>query len=109
LAGKSVILELVTFRTQDGVSERQFDEAVRSVGDFLAEQPGFLSRQVATVDTDGSRVDLVWWKNLDDARAAAESIRTDPRAASFMACLDPDSVRLSHARLTHAQPEQLPW
>lgn len=104
-----MILELVTFRIHDGVGERQFDEAVRSVGNFLAEQPGFLSRQVLTVDTDGSRVDLVWWKDLADALAAAESIRTDPRAAAFMACLDPDSVRVSHARLTHARPEQLPW
>ncbi|MET7731851.1 hypothetical protein ABZT02_10830 [Streptomyces sp. NPDC005402] len=109
MAGKPVILELVTFRTHDGVLEQQFDEAVRSVDGFLAEQPGFLSRQVLTVDTDGSRVDLVWWKDLAAARAAAESIRTDPRAASFMSCLDPDSVRVSHARLTHARPEQLPW
>ncbi|MPY57146.1 antibiotic biosynthesis monooxygenase family protein [Streptomyces spongiae] len=101
-----MILELVTFRIRPGVSEEQFAEAVRSVDGFLTEQPGFLSRQVLTVEGDRSHVDLVWWEDLAAAQAAAESIRKDPRAASFMSCLDPTSVHLSHARLTHSRPEK---
>ncbi|MGW3240321.1 hypothetical protein [Streptomyces olivaceus] len=104
-----MILELVSFRLRAGVSEEQFNEAVRSVDIFLAERSGFLSRQVLTVGGDGSRVDLVWWSTLEAAQSAADAIRSDSRAASFMACLDPASVSLSHARLTHSHPEQLPW
>jgi hypothetical protein len=104
-----LILELVSFRLRAGVSGEQFNEAVRSVDTFLAERQGFLSRQVLTADSDGSWVDLVWWSGLEAAQSAAEAIRNDPRAAPFMACLDPASVSLSHARLTHSRPEQLPW
>jgi hypothetical protein len=104
-----LILELVTFHIRPDASEQQFAEAVRSVDGFLAEQPGFLARQVLTVEADGSHVDLVWWQDTAAAEAAAESIRTDPRAASFMSCLDTASIRLSHARLSHSRPEQLPW
>jgi heme-degrading monooxygenase HmoA len=104
-----LILELVSFRLRAGVSEEQFNEAVRAVDTFLAKRPGFLSRQVLTVDADDSRVDLVWWSDLADAQGAADAIRSDPHAASFMACLDPASVDLSHARLMHSRPDQLPW
>lgn len=103
-----MILELVTFRLMDDVSEKRFSAAVRSVDEFLAEQAGFLARQVMTAE-DGGRVDLVWWKDLESAQEAARAIREAPRAEPFLACLDPGSIRVSHSELAHSVPRELPW
>ena len=104
-----MILELVTFRLRAGVSEEQFIEAVRAVDTFLTDRAGFRARQVLRTEADGGWVDLVWWADLAAARSAADAIGQDPAAASFMACIDPASVQVSHSELTHARPEQPPW
>ncbi len=96
-----MILELVSFRLRPGVEQGRFEPALAAVDDFLAGQPGFLSRQVFRAD-DGTWFDLVRWRDLDSARNAAAAIRSDDRCRDFLDCLDPASVTMTHAQLVRS-------
>ncbi|PBB33998.1 hypothetical protein CK214_06515 [Mesorhizobium sp. WSM3882] len=90
-------LEIVTFRlkpdaaagfvTQNGV-----------VTDWLAHQPGFLSRHLGERD-DGSWVDVVRWQSLEQAQSAAQRIMAEIGDCQAMQVIEPASVTMSHAAI----------
>lgn len=94
-----MIVELVEFTTVAGLADDDFRRAAAAVDDFLADQPGFLARRLLAGGADRDWVDLVWWTDLDSARAAARAIAADERCAPFLACLEPGSVTLRHLRV----------
>ncbi|HEV8558425.1 MAG TPA: hypothetical protein VGR06_18795 [Actinophytocola sp.] len=90
-------LEFVRFKLRDGVTDEELLEASRGVDAFLAEAPGFQSRQLYRDPTHW--IDLVVWSDLAAARAAAARIADDPRCTAFMDAIAAGSVVLSHAEL----------
>jgi hypothetical protein len=95
-----MILELVSFRLQPGISQEHFLSAVADVDEFLAGRPGYLGRQVYR-SGDGTWLDLVRWHDLPSAQAAAQAIRADRRCDAFLGCIAESSTTMTHAGLVH--------
>lgn len=92
------VAEIVTFRLASTTSGAAFLDAARATGPLVASQPGFLARRLSR-GTDGMWTDHVAWANLAAAEAAARDIMTDPRAAPFLAAIDPATLAMRHEAL----------
>ena len=91
------VLELVVFKLNAGVSRDELLATVDPVSRWIAEQPGFVSRDLA-FDADGDRwIDVVWWRTLGDAHAAAERAMSSPSCAPMFALIDMESTLMLHA------------
>ncbi|UCI08896.1 antibiotic biosynthesis monooxygenase family protein [Mesorhizobium sp. B1-1-8] len=88
-------LEIVSFRLKPG-TEAGFVASNGVVADWLARQPGFLSRHLGERD-DGSWVDVVRWQSLEQAQAAAQRIMTEIGDCEAMRAIQPASVDMGHA------------
>lgn len=95
-AREEKVLELVVFRLREGVARERFLETVDPVSQWIATQPGFVSRELA-YDEEGERwIDLVWWRTLADAQAAAERAMTSEACAPMFAMIDMDALLMVH-------------
>ena len=92
------VLELVVFKLADGVSHDEFLATVDPVSRWAKTQPGFISRELAYDAEHDQYVDVVWWRSLDEAHAAAEA------AMSSEACLPMFSkIELESATMIHGE------
>jgi hypothetical protein len=93
-AGK--VLELVVFKLNAGVSREQLLGTVDAVSDWIRRQPGFISRELSH-DAEGDRwIEVIWWRTLEDAHAAAERAMTSESCAPMFALIDMDSTLMAH-------------
>ena len=99
---ESKVLELVVFKLRGGVSREQFLGTVDGVSSWAGEQPGFISRELS-YDADGDRwIEVVWWRTMDDAHAAAERAMDSESCAPMFALIDEESTLMLHAERGHA-------
>lgn len=90
-------LEIVTFRLKPG-AEAGFVASNGTVTDWLARQPGFLSRHLGRRE-DGVWVDVVRWRSMEQARAAADRIMAEIGDSDALQSIEPASVAMSHAEV----------
>ncbi|RUU51972.1 antibiotic biosynthesis monooxygenase [Mesorhizobium sp. M2C.T.Ca.TU.002.02.1.1] len=90
-------LEIVTFRLKPG-TEAGFVASNGTVTDWLARQPGFLSRHLGRRE-DGVWVDVVRWRSMEQARAAADRIMAEIGDSDALQAIEPASVAMSHAEV----------
>src|SRR5829696_7028285 len=84
------VLELVVFGLREGASREDVLATSEAVSGWAGRQPGFISRELS-YDAEGDRwIDVVWWKTLDDARAAADRAMTSESCAPMFALIDMD-------------------
>ena len=88
-------LEIVSFRLKPG-TRAGFVAGNGVVTEWLAQQPGFLSRHLAERE-DQSWIDVVRWRSLEQARAAAGRIMAEIGDCQAMQAIDPASVDMGHA------------
>lgn len=92
------VVELVVFQVRDGVTREQLLETVDPVSAWIAGQPGFLSRDLA-YDREGDRwIDVIWWRTLEDAHAAAERAMSSEACAPMFALIDMESALMLHGK-----------
>jgi len=88
-------IELVRFRLQPGKTSAEWLKANEKINDWMKSQPGFRFRSLSETD-DGEWLDVVYWENLETAKAADEKF-----AAEMMSVCEPlvahDSVIVSHS------------
>ncbi len=90
------VLELVVFKLGAGVSREQFLGTVDPVSTWIARQPGFVSRELCH-DAEGDRwIDVVWWRTMEEAQAAAELAMTSESCAPMFALIDMESTLMVH-------------
>ncbi|RRI00685.1 hypothetical protein EH240_16790 [Mesorhizobium tamadayense] len=95
-------LEIVSFRLKPE-AEADFVANNGVVTDWLACQPGFLSRHLGKRE-DGNWIDVVRWRSLEQARAAAERIMAEIGDCEAMQAIEPASVAMSHAAVAVSMP-----
>jgi heme-degrading monooxygenase HmoA len=91
-----VVLEIVTCKMKEGVTDAQVIEAADALQRDVAGMPGFVGRQVLK-SGDGTWVDVVRWTSEELALAAFKEIEERPSAQAFMAITDMSSVTMLHA------------
>jgi hypothetical protein len=90
------VLELVVFKLRGGVSRERFLATVEPVSSWIARQPGFLSRELYQ-DAEGDRwMDVVWWRTMAEAQAAAELAMTSEPCAPMFDLIDMESTLMVH-------------
>jgi hypothetical protein len=95
-SGPQKVLELVVFRLGEGVSREQFLGTVDGVSRWISRQPGFISRELA-YDGDGDRwIEVVWWRSMAEAQAAAELAMGSDSCAPMFALIDMESTLMLH-------------
>ena len=100
-AGEGKVLELVVFRLEEGTSHQRFLGTVDAVSAWIADQPGFVSRELVH-DSEGSRwIDVVWWSSMDDACAAAERAMSSEACAPMFGLIDMESTLMIHGESVH--------
>ncbi len=99
----SEVIEYVTFKLAEGVSDADFLTTVQATNAFLSECDGFIHRHLSKGD-DGVWLDHLLWASMETAKAAAEGMPSRPELASFMAYVDMASVKMHHNQLmtTHS-------
>jgi len=93
-------LEIVTFRLKPG-TEAGFVANNGVMTDWLARQPGFLSRHLGKRD-DGTWVDVVRWQSMEQAQAAADRITAEIGDSEAVQAIDSASVDMRHAAIVLA-------
>ena len=91
------VLEVVVFKLNEGVSREQLLGTVDPVSRWAAEQPGFVSRELLHDATGDRWIDLVWWRSMEDAHAAAESAMTSEACAPMFSLIDEGATLMVHA------------
>ena len=90
------VLELVVFKLNEGVSREELLGTVDAVSGWISGQPGFISRELS-YDSAGDRwIEVVWWRTLRDARAAAELAMTSESCRPMFALIDMSSTLMAH-------------
>ena len=90
------VLELVVFELKEGVSREHFLSTVDAVSDWIGEQPGFISRDLSYDATGARWIEVVWWRTLEDAHAAAERAVTSESCRPMFALIDMSSTLMAH-------------
>jgi hypothetical protein len=94
---ESKVLELVVFKLIPGASREEFLGTVDGLSEWAARQPGFVSRELSH-DAEGDRwIELVWWRTMGDAKAAAENALSSESCARMFALIDMESTEMIHA------------
>ncbi len=89
------VVELVLFRTKAGVSEQSMNEAAQTVQTWLAEQPGYIRRELLMTN-EGQWGDLVYWNSFEEAMAAGAKFMTLPEAAVFGSVMEETTIQMFH-------------
>ena len=91
------MLEVVLFHVKAGVTDTQVLAASAKTQEWLAQADGYLARELSK-DDEGQWLDIVHWRTLAAAQAAAEQIMQQPCAADFMAIIDPERITMLHVK-----------
>jgi hypothetical protein len=96
------VVELVVVGLRPGTSGEEFLGTVDAVSSWIAEQPGFVSRSLVE-DRDGGRwIDVVWWRSMQEAQAAAERAMSSASCAPMFGLIDMESTLMVHGERLHA-------
>ena len=92
----SDVMEMVRFNLADSADAAALRAGAQAIEGWLSSQPGFVSRSLVGPDAAGRWTDLVRWRSLAEAQAAARQLPTLPEAGAFLALLDMGTVEMSH-------------
>ena len=91
----NIAIEVVVFKAKAGVSDSQLQTAALAVTPILKEMPGFISREFGASE-DGKYIDVVHWKDLPSAKAAAEKVMSIPKCGEFFGLIDQNQMQFMH-------------
>ena len=90
------VLEIVSFRLNEGVSDTAFLDAAAGTEAMLRAR-GALVRRYLVRDETGLWTDIIEWTSMEAALAAAETVLQHPDFAPFGGMIDGHTVQMRHA------------
>jgi DNA-3-methyladenine glycosylase I len=90
------VLELVVFKLHGGVTRDQFLPTADAVSEWAKQQPGFISRELCYAEAEDKWIEVVWWRTLHDAEAAAEAAVSSESCAPMFALIEMDQMQFLH-------------
>ncbi|MFL1896433.1 hypothetical protein ACJRPK_12080 [Aquimarina sp. 2-A2] len=91
----ATVIEMVLFKTNDGVTKENAKKAMTKLNDFLKAQNGFVARKTS-ISEDGQFLDLVFWTDLTAAKSASEKAIQDPTNMQIFNVIDQKQMTLKH-------------
>ena len=92
----------MVFELKAGATREQFLDTFGAVSSWIAEQPGFVSRSLVEDREGGRWIDVVWWRTMEEARAAAERAMSSESCAPMFGLIDMGSTLMVHGERVHA-------
>ncbi len=92
------IIEIVSFKLADGVSDADFLRTVPASNVFLEARAGFISRRLSKGD-DGTWLEHVEWENLEAAQTASDAFMKDASLKPMMQAIDGANATMGHNTL----------
>ncbi|MDW3195589.1 MAG: hypothetical protein R8G66_24650 [Cytophagales bacterium] len=89
------IVELVLFNLNDGVSLEEGKKAMKALNEFVSQQAGFVSRKTSVAE-DGQFLDLVFWTDLQSAKAASEKAMQEQSIMPHFSVINQESMTFKH-------------
>ena len=89
------VLEIVLFRSHDGVASEDLREAARKAQPEIAALPGFLGRELGQA-ANGTWLDQVRWASMEAAQSAAQAVMTHPACGAYFRLIDEGSIVMHH-------------
>ena len=98
MAKQSLVVHVAQVRTRTGVSDKDLLAASEEAQDgFFAKQRGYAGRELLKSD-GGAWLDIMYWRNEEDAQAARKAFRGHASTQRFGALLDPITFKLEEYR-----------
>lgn len=98
------IIEIVIYTTKPGVSPSEHLKKAMKAGQVLATLDGFIARHF-TRDSEGKWVDLVYWRDMESAKKAAEIFPTVPECLDFIDDINESDMQFMHTSILSAITE----
>ncbi|CCO49937.1 putative Dimeric alpha-beta barrel protein [Vibrio nigripulchritudo SOn1] len=95
------VIETVTWRVNEGVSEEEMKSAVELMLLDLKNLPGFI-HETLSVNETGQWLQLYYWETAEDAHNSNQLMADKPSFAKLIALIQPDSVDIQVYRSIHA-------
>jgi hypothetical protein len=92
---KATVIEMVLFRTNEGIKPEEAKTELKKLNDFLTKQAGFISRNTAVAD-DGQYLDIVYWTDLSTAKAASDKAMQDPETTKVFSIIEQTTMLFKH-------------
>ena len=92
---KATVIEMVLFRTKEGIKTEDAKKELIKLNDFVASQAGFISRKTAFSD-DGQYLDIVYWADMNAAKTAVNNSMHDSDAMKSFSVIEQKTVLFSH-------------
>lgn len=92
-----MVHEIVLFRFRPDASAAAIDALMQATDDFLRGMPGFLERRTLHDAASRTWIDLVEWRSMEDATAAAAQFAACPASRTYEEIGDPSFMHMFHA------------
>ncbi len=89
------VMEVVTFRLTPATSPAAFLDRARATEAVVVAQPGSIRRSLLC-DDSGMWTDMIVWRSLAEAQAAAQVVMADPGFGPFATAIDMSTLQLRH-------------
>jgi hypothetical protein len=89
----SNVLEILTWKSKPGVSDKEMIQAVDSMVIDLKKLKGFLN-QTLYKEEDGTWIDIYYWHTEKDAHASNESMADKDSLQKLMSIIEPNTVTM---------------
>ena len=87
------VIEVVLFETNPEYSIEQVKEALSLLNETIKLYKGFIERITAS-NNEGKYIDILYWKDMECAKQAAEDIIKHPMAIQAFKVIKPESVQI---------------
>lgn len=92
---KAQIVEMVLWKSKEGVSTADAKNAIIQLNEFVQQQPGFVSRKTALAE-DGKFLDIVLWTDLNAAKTASEKAMKNEKLIPIFSTIDEKEMIFQH-------------
>ena len=92
---KATVIEMVLFNINEGVTIEFAQKELIKVNEFLAEQEGFISREIS-ISNNGQFLDIVYWADMNSAKAAANKVMQNAELLKIFSIIDEKTQVFSH-------------
>ena len=89
------IIEMVMWKSVEGISPEQAKTSITKLNDFVSEQPGFIARKTAIAE-DGKFLDIVYWTDLKSAKEASEKVMKTEELMPIFSTIDKKEMVFQH-------------
>ena len=91
----SIVTEIVTMKTAEGVTKDVFVKIVDELEkNFHSKQPGFINSELLYNDKTDEWIIIQHWDSLDNLKTASKKMFDNPVTESFVKSLIPQNVKM---------------